>query len=383
MDLPYGRPYTECMAFPGNSETELLLILQKAVVDESGWTVFLAGLAGMANASFAAMIVEITGSSVSAHIVSAMPNGQPASVSSDALGTILSDRLRPERIYSAAELKDSDSGAEIDAALDKLDTSAVLAMRVIVSDTLIVTIGIFGRVEFGAADGAILRRLFPYLRTSAQAASIVARERFRASVSASVAGKTGLGWFLLDSSGFIVEAAADRPDRWPGLRVLASQQGDRMALSGRAAESALTDILDRCATADTEHSSAIRISDVPLVHLHISPFSTSEFAWRGKPVAIATLHGESRVPPENAGMLVDLCGLLKSEARLANALANGASLAEAAQQMGLAIETVRNYSKKIFAKTGTRGQADLVRYILANGLAELEDPSFYAQGSDG
>ena len=63
-------------------------------------------------------------------------------------------------------------------------------------------------------------------------------------------------------------------------------------------------------------------------------------------------------------MLVDLFGLLPSEARLANALANGASLAEAAEQMGLTIETVRNYSKKIFAKTGTRGQADLVRYNL-------------------
>lgn len=371
------------MAFPGNSETELLLILQKAVVDESGWTEFLAGLAGMTNASFAAVIFEMPGSSDAVHIVNAMPNGQPAPISSDALGTILSGRLRSERIYSAAELKDLGSGVEMDAALVQLDTSSLQAMRVIVSDTLAVTIGIFGRVEFGAADGAILRRLFPYLKTSAQAASIVARERFRASVSASVAGKTGLGWFLLDRSGFIVEAATGHSDRWPGLRVLASQQGDRMALSDRAAESALTDILDRCATTDTEYSSAIRISDVPLVHLHVSPFSNTDFAWRGKSVAIATLHGESRVPLENAGMLVDLFGLLPSEARLANALANGASLAEAAEQMGLTIETVRNYSKKIFAKTGTRGQADLVRYILANGLAELEDPSLYAQGPDG
>ncbi len=371
------------MAFPGNSETALLLSLQKAVVDKCGWTEFLAGIAGMANASFAVMIFEMPGSSDALHIVNAMPNGQPVSIDSDALGTILSDQLRPERIYSASELKDLGSGAEMDAALEKLDTSSLQAMRVIVSDTLAVTIGIFGRVEFGAADGAILRRLFPYLKTSAQAASIVARERFRASVSASVAGKTGLGWFLLDRSGFIVEAATGRPDRWPGLRILASQKGDRMAIADRTAELALTDILDRCATADTEHSSAIRISEVPIVHMHISPFSTSEFAWHGKPVAIATLHGESRVPSENAGMLVDLFGLLPSEARLANALANGASLAEAAEQMGLTIETVRNYSKKIFAKTGTRGQADLVRYILANGLAELEDPSFYAQGSEG
>lgn len=371
------------MAFPGNSKTELLLSLQKAVVEESGWTEFLARLASMANAVFAAMIIETPGSSDAVHIANAMPNGQPAPISSDALGKILSGRLRPERIYSAAELKDLGLGAEMDTALDKLDTSAVRAMRVTVSDALAVTIGIFGRVEFGAADGAILRRLFPYLKSSTQAASIVARERFRASVSAGVAVKTGLGWFLLDRSGFIVEAATVHSDQWPGLRVLPSRQGDRMALSDRAAESALKGILDRCAATATEHSSAIRISDVPVVHLHISPFSTADFAWCGKPVAIATLHGESRVPAENAGMLVDLFGLLPSEARLANALANGASLAETAEQMGLTIETVRNYSKKIFAKTGTRGQADLVRYILAIGLAALEDPSLYDPGSDG
>tara|TARA_R110001599_G_scaffold26856_2_gene94575 strand:- start:13223 stop:14338 length:1116 start_codon:yes stop_codon:yes gene_type:complete len=371
------------MAFPGNSETGLLLSLQKAVAEKSGWTEFLAGLATMANASFAAMIVETRGSSGAVHIVNAMPNGQPVSIPSDALGTILSSRLRPERIYSAAELKDLDSGVETEAALDRLDARALRAMRVVVSETLSITVGIFGPVEFGAADGAILRRLFPYLKSCTHAAAMVERERFHASVSASVAGKTGLGWFLLDQSAFIVEAATGQPDRWPGLRVLASQQGDRMALSDRAAESALADILERCATTDTEYSSAIRISDVPLVHMHVSPFSNTDFAWRGKSVAIATLHGESRVPLENAGMLVDLFGLLPSEARLANALANGASLAEAAEQMGLTIETVRNYSKKIFAKTGTRGQADLVRYILANGLAELEDPSLYAQGPDG
>ncbi|WP_417621339.1 helix-turn-helix transcriptional regulator [Parasphingorhabdus sp.] len=362
------------MAFPGNSETELLLSLQRAVVEESGWTGFLAELAAMTSASFAALIVETRGSSGSVHIVNAMPNGQPVPNSSDALGTILSDRLRPERIYSASELKDLDSGDEIALALDRLDARALRAMRVVVSDALAITVGIFGSVEFGAADGAILRRLFPYLKASTQAAAMVGRERFRASVSAGVARKTGLGWFLLDRAGFIVEAAFDRQDRLPGLRILAGQQGERMAFADRSAESALADILDRCASATAERSSAIRISDLPLVHLHISPFSSSDFALRGSPVAIATLHGQSQMKPDGADMLVDLFGLLPSEARLAKALASGESLAEAAEQMGLTIETVRNYSKKIFAKTGTRGQADLVRSILAIGLAELEDP---------
>ncbi|MEH6792457.1 helix-turn-helix transcriptional regulator [Parasphingorhabdus sp.] len=371
------------MAFPGNSETGLLVSLQKAVAEKSGWTEFLAGLAAMANARFAAMIVEIPGSSDAAYIVNAMPNGQPLSISSDALGTILSDRLRPERIYSAAELKDIDSGAEMGAALDKLGTTAVRAMRIVVSESLSITVGIFGSVEFGAADGAILRRLFPYLKSCTRAAVIVERERYRASVSASLARKTGLGWFLLDRSGVIVGASPDRPDRLPGFRIFSGLQGERLAFADRATETALADILDRCARGTAERSAAIGISSVPMLHMRISPFSTSDFAWHCNPVACVTLHGESQMTADSSGLLADLFGLLPSEARLAKALASGRSLAEAAEQMGLTIETVRNYSKKIFAKTGTRGQADLVRYILANGLAELEDPSFYDSGSDG
>ena len=62
-------------------------------------------------------------------------------------------------------------------------------------------------------------------------------------------------------------------------------------------------------------------------------------------------------------------GLLPSEARLALALSRGLTLTEAAADLGLTIETARNYSKKIYAKTGARGQPDLVRFILAGVLA--------------
>ena len=61
--------------------------------------------------------------------------------------------------------------------------------------------------------------------------------------------------------------------------------------------------------------------------------------------------------------------LLPSEARLAWQLAQGTSIAEAASMTGLSEETARNYSKKIYAKTGARGQPELVRIILTSVLA--------------
>ncbi len=44
-------------------------------------------------------------------------------------------------------------------------------------------------------------------------------------------------------------------------------------------------------------------------------------------------------------------------------------ITEAAQAHGLTVETARYYSKKIYAKTGARGQVDLVRNILTGVLA--------------
>jgi len=50
-------------------------------------------------------------------------------------------------------------------------------------------------------------------------------------------------------------------------------------------------------------------------------------------------------------------------------MAQATSISDAADALGLTIETARNYSKKIYAKTGARGQAELVRIVLTSVLA--------------
>jgi DNA-binding CsgD family transcriptional regulator len=57
-------------------------------------------------------------------------------------------------------------------------------------------------------------------------------------------------------------------------------------------------------------------------------------------------------------------GLTPAEARLAVALANGDSLKEIAEATGNRVGTLRTHLKHVFAKTGTRRQAELVRLVL-------------------
>lgn len=59
-----------------------------------------------------------------------------------------------------------------------------------------------------------------------------------------------------------------------------------------------------------------------------------------------------------------LFGLTNSESRLTCALASGLGIADAAQSMGITLNTARTYLKVIFSKTGTGRQAELVRLIL-------------------
>ena len=69
-----------------------------------------------------------------------------------------------------------------------------------------------------------------------------------------------------------------------------------------------------------------------------------------------------------AETLVATHGLSRREAALAAAIAHGEAIVPTGEAIGLTPETARNYSKRIYAKTGATGQADLVRMILT-GLA--------------
>ena len=87
------------------------------------------------------------------------------------------------------------------------------------------------------------------------------------------------------------------------------------------------------------------------------------------PIAVGYVHGVSATSEDRFEQLKQLFGLTGSEARLALAMSQGKTIAEAAAQLNLTVETARNYSKRIYAKTDTRGHADLVRILLASVVA--------------
>jgi DNA-binding CsgD family transcriptional regulator len=61
--------------------------------------------------------------------------------------------------------------------------------------------------------------------------------------------------------------------------------------------------------------------------------------------------------------------LTPAEARLAELLMNGVSLAQAARHLGVRAETARTHLKKIFAKTHTQRQSELVHLLVQSAAA--------------
>lgn len=75
-----------------------------------------------------------------------------------------------------------------------------------------------------------------------------------------------------------------------------------------------------------------------------------------------------RVPSHAA--IAHLYGCTATEARLAQLVAQGKGLRQAAQAMGITYGTARVYLKSVFQKTGVRTQAQLVGRLFGDGMAE-------------
>jgi DNA-binding CsgD family transcriptional regulator len=101
----------------------------------------------------------------------------------------------------------------------------------------------------------------------------------------------------------------------------------------------------------------------------VVPLSAS----KAEPAAAVLLADPEQPARLSFELLHRLYGLTLTETRVASVMAQGRAIAPAAAELGLGIEAVRFHVKRLFAKTGTRRQAELVR-VLLGGLAAVRLP---------
>jgi len=79
--------------------------------------------------------------------------------------------------------------------------------------------------------------------------------------------------------------------------------------------------------------------------------------------AVIFINDPVRVARTSTDQLVAIFGLTPAEARAALKIAEGVTMSDASEQLGITINTLKTLIQRTFAKTGARRQSELVRII--------------------
>lgn len=232
---------------------------------------------------------------------------------------------------------------------------------------------------FDNKDWQALSEVLPLISKAANYYVRMERYQMQSSLFASSLGHAGIGAIILNGQGHVVQMnhEAERlavqegwlPGNWRGCAQ------NRLHLTpsiSRTLSAMLTDI-----RADKGSQPAfLRLDGAherPLL-LVIRPLHTAFDHGHGAVLYIRQGHWTAHDGVLSA--LMAFHDLTASEARLAMLLSTGMSLDDVAEQLGLTISTARTYCKRIFTKTGTTRQGELVA-LIANSisLAELAQPT--------
>jgi len=228
---------------------------------------------------------------------------------------------------------------------------------------------ICGADTIRSSTAALMSTLVPHLRIALRVFVALERERLRSSLTSEAFGRLNFGWLTLDARCRIIDMTPHVEQIFQRTDMVRRGRYDRLTPTSPTVDRELTALVKQFASDPEARPRAINLSRDPWMTMLIAPIRGRLLSARGAPVAVVYLSGDRSSSADRCEQLVDLFGLLPSEARLAWAIAQGAPIAEAAASLGITVETARNYSKKIYAKTGARGQAELVRIVLSSVMA--------------
>jgi DNA-binding CsgD family transcriptional regulator len=363
------------MRAPSPREAELLIPLHEGMYEQPMWHIFLDRLRGTAGTDYATLIVRTPESREVISLFSgarAPPDLAKLFMEKFGHDPLPHLQMREGRVYALDELLEL--GGDVQRAfrnemLAPLALDHLISVRVREPGGLDAWLGLVDRKGTGAKHAALLTTLAPHVRVAVRHFADLERERLRTSIAADVVSRMNFGWISIDDKCRIldIDPQADKILQRSGA--IYRGRYDRLAFGSAKIDREMAMLAKSMRENPNSRARAINLSRDPWIDLLVAPTPARSMSASAQPVAIIYVSGDRRSNADRCEQLVDLFALTRSEARLAWALAQGQTIAEAATTLGLTTETARFYSKKIFAKTGARRQADLVRYILASVLA--------------
>ncbi|MBC2666632.1 hypothetical protein H7F51_14000 [Novosphingobium flavum] len=334
------------MALSTFDHNDLVLTLFEGLFAPAPWDTFLHRLLARTRAQ---RIVLIPAPAALAQRVTVRGQGNQGVAERAALAALAERGLRTNRVYALEELLDFDDPARRARQGGLLAAAQIGDARLIrVSGTEHQSVEIallHERTVFGAAESALLTALVPAVAIAAANLAAITLQALQLTAAEDALALLGIGQAVLDPQGQVVTSDPAWQAHHPAPAALA--EAARVAAADQVRTPLRTE----------DGSRTVLVRPLP--------------PGRSGAAAIAALRTPRRADPLAAARVIAVeLGLSEREAGLAALLAAGRPLVEAGRELRLTPETARNYSKRIYAKTGAKGQADLVRIVL-EGLSGL------------
>jgi DNA-binding CsgD family transcriptional regulator len=223
----------------------------------------------------------------------------------------------------------------------------------------------FDRPDFTEDEQRLMRRLGPHLARAMQLRQRLETAELERAAAASALERLGCALLLVDPRGVSVgNPAAERIlERGDGLRL----RRGALECDDHRDTIALADALRRAAEGEgcgavlaVSRRSGLRPFSVVVTPLLAVP------GWTGPAVMVLVTDPEEAGPPP-AEVLQRIYGLTRAEARTAVAIVGADGTKDVAERLGASPATVRTHLQRVFDKTGTHRQSELVRLVLAHG----------------
>lgn len=215
----------------------------------------------------------------------------------------------------------------------------------------------------------LLDALLPHVGISLRNFAALDRQRSHTLASQEAVRRLNLCWLKMNAQGRILDKDAMADGVLNASSAFRRPPVDRLVLSDPVADREMRSALAALATKPNGRARAFRLSSQPWLDMLLMRSRGDALLDTMEPVIVAYIHGEVAESSDQSEQLADLFGLTFKEAGLAIALSRGQTIREAAVQLGLTEQSAREYTKRIYGKTGTRGQADLVRLLLTSVAA--------------
>lgn len=367
------------MTFLPADQRELFLPLIDGIHENPPWSAFMRNLVARTYARRAFMLIQLANAPADheptvLHIAAPRAAHEPPLEFRQIFGLGLHPfgRLRPERVYSLDEMLDHDrpdQRARQRAVLDEIGVRYGRWLRIAApgaADAWLVLVR--EREDFTASAVSTLSAIAPHFAAALRTFCALVAQRLQTALAQAALEHIGVGQLAFDAAGRVMAADPQAEKRLGFSAEPDIALGRRLQLSPETSRQ-----LEACcaelARAPAGSTATLPINDHRDFWLLLRKADLALEGPHAPPAAIGTLRMDHR---KNSRAAIDaiaaIHGLSKQEAALAHALTMGESIIEAGQRLHLTPETARNYSKRIYAKTGARGQADLVRMILS-GLA--------------